>query len=154
MSLSLSFLSLSLSSCLCSVSIYSPLLCCTPQLPVFCSFGLFSLHLLLPFLCLPPPFLPLSLLSAVPPSVADCSGICVSGGVWAELSQQHTQEGFYRDTMHREKQLSCTPPAFLSLWHLLHLFPLTVPSHVPPEDKHRLLTVKLVPTLSYLNLLF
>lgn len=46
MSLSLSFLSLSLSSCFCSVSIHSPLLCCTsPQLPVFCSFGLFSLHL-------------------------------------------------------------------------------------------------------------
>lgn len=52
MSLSLSFLSLSLSSCLCSVSIYSSLLCCTsPQLPVFHSFGLFSLNLSLP-LCL------------------------------------------------------------------------------------------------------
>lgn len=46
MSLSLPVLSLPLSSCLCSVSIHSPLLCCTsPQLPVFCSFRLFSLHL-------------------------------------------------------------------------------------------------------------
>lgn len=55
MSLSLSFLSLSHTSSRCSVSMYSPLPCCTsPQLPLFCSSGLFSLSLSRPFPCLFP----------------------------------------------------------------------------------------------------
>lgn len=94
MSLSLSFLSLSLSSCLHHFSICSPLPCCTsPQLPVFCTFGLFSLHLSLLFPCLLLPPLPPFLLSAIPLSVAECSQIYVSGHIWAELSQHHTQDG-------------------------------------------------------------
>lgn len=138
MSLSLSFLSLSLSSCLCSVSIYSPLLCCTsPQLPVFCSFGLFSLYH--PPKPPPQPLVPPSLLPAIPPSVADCSRIRASGRVWAELSQHLTREGRrfteWRDAWRKTTVLHLLPlsPAIHSLpvWHLLtpvlHLFTRTFP---------------------------
>lgn len=75
--------SATLSPSLRPVLLYSPMLCCTsPQLPVFYSFGLFSLHLTLSSPCL-----------FLLPSVADCSVICVIVGVQTELSQHHTQKG-------------------------------------------------------------
>ena len=98
------------SPCLCSVSIHSPLLRCTsPQLPVFCSFRLFSLHLSLP----PPP-------PVRHPSI--CSRSRVSGRVRAGLSQHHTQDG-RRFTERRDAQRKTTA---------LHLLLLSfLPSSVP-----------------------
>lgn len=119
MSLSLSSLSPSLSSCLCSVSVCSPLLCCTsPRPPVFCSFGLFSLSISHFASCvLPPPSIHPSirpsLLSSTPPSVADWSRVCASGRVQAELSQHLTPEQSRlaeRHNAQREKQLLFTRP--------------------------------------------
>lgn len=80
-----------------SIALFVPLLSLylfsSPQLPVFCTFRLFSLHLSLPFPCLFPPPAPPFLLSAIPLSAAECGQIYVSGQIWAELSQHHTQEG-------------------------------------------------------------
>lgn len=144
MSLSLSFLSLSLSSCFCSVSIYSPLRCCTsPQLPVFSSFGLFSLHLS-PFLH-SLPLLPPVLYPSICSRLYSC--LCERLSPGRAVTTPHTgAESFYRETQcATEKQLFFTsfflpfsspaihPP---SLWHLLtpvpYLFFFTFPSHVPP----------------------
>lgn len=89
--------------CLCSVSIYSPLLL------LFSSTErgvIFTPSHTLPLST----SIPLSLSSAITPSVADCSCIC---RVWAELSQHahaHTHTLFFvaRDTVYREKDLLCT----------------------------------------------
>ena len=97
------------SPCLCSVSIHSPLLRCTsPQLPVFCSFRLFSLHLSLP----PPP-----LLSATPPSVVVAVWVD-EFGQGCHNTTRRTGGALLSDATHREKQLLCTssfPPSFLPL---------------------------------------
>lgn len=127
LSLSLPFLSLSLSSCLCSVSIYSPLLCCTsPQLPVFCSFGLFSFHLSLPLLCLPsipPSLLPPSLPPVLHPSICSRlqSCLCEWSSSGRVVTTPHTgAELFYGETQcTTEKQLffiSFFPPLSLPLF--------------------------------------
>lgn len=116
-----------------------------------------------PSLTLSLTLLPPLLLSAILLSVAESSQIYVSGHVWAELSQHHTQQGraFYWQTECTEKkQLFCTS-AFLPLspaihplpfWHLfapvLHRFPLTIHSHFTPENN------PMVPMLSYSNRLF
>lgn len=84
-------MSLLLSLCLCSVSICSPLLCCTsPQLPVFCSFGLFSLHLSLLLPCL---LAQLSLPPVHHPSICSrpWSYLCESSGLGRTVTTR-TQE--------------------------------------------------------------
>lgn len=112
MSLSLSFLSLSLSSCFCSVSIYSPLRCCTsPQLPVFSSCGLFSLHLSLFLHSLRP--LPPVLYPSICSRLYSC--LCER---YCELSQHRTLEQSRfteRHNAQRKNNCSSPPSSFLFL---------------------------------------
>lgn len=112
MSLSLSFLSPSLSSCLFSVSIYSPLLCYTsPQLPVFCSFGLFSLRLSLPLPSLSPH-------PSCQPSFHLQQTVVVYLCEWSSLGRAVTTphtggEVFYWETRCIEKNNCSAPPSSL-----------------------------------------
>lgn len=128
MSLLLSFLSISLYLCLCSVSIYSPLLFCTSlQLPVFCSFGLFSLHLSRLFLSFPIcPSLSLSLSPVRHPSICSRlqSYLCEWSSLGRAVTIAHTGgEVLYWETRYMEKNnCSALPLGFLSL-------PLLTPCH-------------------------
>lgn len=80
----------------------------SPRLPVFCSSGLFSLHVSPPLpLSLPPPPVP-----PIPPSVADCSHVCVTRSRSGRLvTTPRTGAGsFYHETRRTTaKQLFFTP---------------------------------------------
>jgi len=124
-----------------SLSIYSPLLRCTSsQLLVFCSSGLFSLHLSLHL-----PFLPPLCPSLLPPSLH----LWETGVVF--MSEQWS---LGRAVTTAPTGGEAPPPSSLSLPASLASagscapsFHSRIPSQVPPEDKHRLLSVNLIPNM-------